>query len=336
MDNENMQQNKIVLYQSDDGLVSVDVVFHDETFWLTQRAMGELFSIDRSVITKHLKNIFESEELAEKSVSANFAHTASDGKTYNTQFYNLDAIIAVGYRVNSKSATQFRRWATTTLKEYIIKGFVLNDEMLKNGKSFGKDYFNELLERIREIRMSERRLYLQITDIFALAIDYNTKSELVKTFFAFIQNKLHYAIAGRTAAEIIHGRADKDAPNMGLNNWKLAPEGKILRTDVTVAKNYLNEDELHKLRLAVTAFLDIAQSRAEREIPTDMRKWLEIMDSYLDLNEYPKLQDAGRISKKDADEKAISEYTEFRVKQDTEYVGDFEREVSKAIAKLKP
>ena len=334
METQNVEQNKVILYQSDDGLVSVDVFFHDETFWLTQKAMSELFDVGIPAISKHLKNIYDEQELSMNSTISKMETVQQEGGREVKRlvdFYNLDAIIAVGYRVNSKSATQFRRWATNTLKEYIIKGFVLNDEMLKNGKPFGKDYFNELLERIREIRISERRLYLQITDIFATASDYNARSELTQEFFAFIQNKLHYAITGKTAAEIIYGRADKELPSMGLNNWKLAPEGKILRTDVTVAKNYLNQDELHKLRLAVTAFLDIAQSRAERGIPTDMKRWIEIMDGYLDLNEYPKLKDAGRISKKDADEKALNEYSEFRVKQDAEYIGDFEKAVIKEL-----
>ena len=341
--NTNMEQNNIILYKSNDGLVSVNVLFHDETFWLTQKIMSELFSVEVHTINEHLKNIFLSEELQEVSTIRKSRIVQKEGNrdvSRELTFYNLDAIIAVGYRVNSKSATHFRRWATASLREYIVKGFILNDEMLKNGRQFGKDYFQELLERIREIRMSERRLYLQITDIFATASDYNAKNDLVREFFAFIQNKLHYAITGKTAAEIIYGRADKNLPNMGLNNWKLAPEGKILSTDVTVAKNYLNEDELRKLRLAVTAFLDIAQSRAERGIPTDMKQWLGIMDGYLDLNEYPKLRDAGQISKKDAETKALNEYSIFRVKQDEEYIGDFEKAAINELIdhgnKLKP
>ena len=346
---ENIEQNnelrlqheaEFLFFTAPDGKIKIEVWFADETIWLTQKRMAELFDVEIPTINYHLKEIFKSGELDENSVIRKYLTTAADGKTYNTQFYNLDAIISVGYRINSMRATAFRKWATEVLRSYMIKGFALDDERLKNGTHFGKDYFQELLERIREIRMSERRLYLQITDIFALASDYDKKSELANEFFAFIQNKLHYAITGKTAAEIIYGRADKTLPNMGLNNWKLAPEGKILRTDVTVAKNYLNEEELRKLRLAVTAFLDIAQSRAERKIPTDMRQWLGIMDGYLDLNEYPKLKDAGRISKKDADAKALNEYSEFRIKQDAEHIGDFEREVSKAIMekndKIKP
>jgi len=331
---------EFLFFTAPDGKIEIEVWFADETVWLTQKTIGELFDTSKQNISYHLQEIFKSGELEENSVVKEFLTTAADGKAYNTKFYNLDAIISVGYRVNSIRATAFRKWATGVLRNYMVKGFALDDERLKNGSHFGKDYFQELLERIREIRMSERRLYLQITDIFALASDYDKKSELAHEFFAFIQNKLHYAITGMTAAEIIYGRADKAMPNMGLNNWKLSPEGKILRTDVTVAKNYLNEDELHKLRLAVTTFLDIAQSRAERKIPTDMSQWLGIMDGYLDLNAYPKLKAAGRISKKDADAKALNEYAEFRIKQDAEHIGDFEREISRAITEkgdiLKP
>ena len=340
MDNiENLQQDKILLYNTDNGSVHIDVLFYDETFWLTQKVMAELFSTTSQNITIHLKNIFDEAELSEDATCKEFLQVQIEGNrevSRSIKYYNLDAIIAVGYRVNSKQATQFRRWATERLKEYIIKGFVLNDDMLKNGKPFGKDYFDELLERIREIRLSERRLYLQITDIFALSYDYNTKNELTREFFAFIQNKLHYAVTGKTAAEIISERANKLKPNMGLHNWKLSPSGKVLRADVTVAKNYMNEDELHSLRLAVTAFLDIAQSRAEREIPTDMKQWINIMDGYLDLSDYPKLKNAGTISKKDADTKALKEFSEFRIKQDKEYIGDFEREVRETIKKIKP
>lgn len=331
---------EFLFFATPDGKIEIEVWYSDDTIWLTQKRMAELFDVESNTVTYHLQEIFKSGELEENSVTRIFRATAADGKKYNTKFYNLDAIISVGYRVNSMRATAFRKWATEVLRSYMIKGFALDDERLKNGTHFGKDYFHELLERIREIRLSERRLYLQVTDIFSLASDYDKKSELAHEFFAFIQNKLHYAITGMTAAEIISGRADKMKPHMGLHNWKLSPDGKVLRTDVTVAKNYLNEDELHKLRLAVTAFLDIAQSRAEREIPTDMRQWLGIMDGYLDLNAYPKLKDAGRVSKKNADAKALNEFSEFRAKQDAEYVGDFEREVSKAMnekeGKLKP
>lgn len=320
---------EFLFYSSPDGKLHIEVFYAGETVWLTQKRMGVLFGVDRTVITKHLGNIFEDKELDEKAVSAKFAHTAADGKTYNTQFYNLDAIISVGYRTNSLQATAFRKWATATLREYMVKGFVLDDERLAQGTHFGKDYFEELLERIREIRLSERRIYLKVTDIFALASDYDKTSEIAKEFFAFIQNKLHYAIAGKTAAEIIHGRADKNKGHMGLQTWKSAPDGKILRTDVTVAKNYLGKSELQQLQLTVTAFLDIAENRANRGIPTSMAQWIGLMDGYLDLNDYPKLQNAGQISKKAADAKALAEYDEFRIRQDREFVGDFEKEVKR-------
>ena len=232
-------------------------IFAEENFWMTQKTMGQLFDVDRSVITKHLKNIFTEGELNTEAVCANFAHTADDGKTYNTNYYNLDAIIAVGYRVNSKKATQFRIWATQTLKEFILKGFVLNDDMLKNSRPFGKDYFDELLERIREIRASERRAYQKIADVFEqCSSDYNSNSEETKTFYAFVQNKMHYAITGKTAAEIIHDRADSEKPTMGLTNWKASPHGKIIKSDITVAKNYLNEKELDRLNRIITMYID--------------------------------------------------------------------------------
>ena len=233
----------IILYELENHQETISVTFKDETFWLTQKAMSELFGVDRTVITKHLNNIFDDEELDKNSVCANFAHTAADGKNYNTNFYNLDAIIAVGYRVNSKQATRFRQWATATLKEYITKGFVLNDDMLKNGKPFGKDYFKELLERVRSIRASERRIYQQITDIYAeCSIDYDRQSPTTKDFYAMIQNKFHYAITGKTAAEIIYSNADHTKEHMGLTTWKNAPDGRILKKDVSVAKNYLSQD----------------------------------------------------------------------------------------------
>ena len=320
---------EFLFYSSPDGKLHIEVFYAGETVWLTQKRMAELFGVDRSVITKHLGNIFDDKELDESSVSAKFAHTATDGKTYNTQFYNLDAIISVGYRTNSLQATAFRKWATATLSEYMVKGFVLDDERLAQGTHFGKDYFEELLERIREIRLSERRIYLKVTDIFALASDYDKTSEIAKEFFAFIQNKLHYAIAGETAAELIHSRADKAKPHMGLQTWKQAPDGKVMRTDVTVAKNYLGKSELQQLQLTVTAFLDIAENRANRGLLTTMAQWLGLMDGYLDLNEYPKLQNAGKISKKTADTKALAEYDKFRIRQDREFVGDFEKEVKR-------
>ncbi len=240
------EQSDIILYTTPEGDVKIDVFFQDETVWLTQKRIAELFAVDRSVITKHLGNIFNEQELDKNSVSAFFAHTALDGKQYKTKFYNLDAIIAVGYRVNSKTATKFRIWATQTLREFVIKGFVLDDKRLKNGSHFGKDYFENLLERIREIRASERRFYQKVTDLYATSVDYDANDETTQDFFATVQNKLHWAIAGQTAAEIVVGRADSKKPHMGLTNWKYSPEGKILKSDVSIAKNYLNRDEIGK------------------------------------------------------------------------------------------
>ena len=320
---------EFLFYSGPDGKQHIEVFYAGETVWLTQKRMAELFGVEVNTINYHLKEVFGSGELDSDSVIRKFRTTAADGKKYLTAFYNLDAIISVGYRVNSLQATAFRKWATATLREYMVKGFVLDDERLAQGTHFGKDYFEELLERIREIRLSERRIYLKVTDIFALSSDYDKTSDIAKEFFAFIQNKLHYAAAGGTAAEIIHSRADKSKPHMGLQSWKAAPDGKILRTDVTVAKNYLGKSELQQLQLTVTAFLDIAQNRAERGLPTSMAQWLGIMDGYLDLNEYPKLQNAGNISKKQADNKALAEYDVFRVQQDKEFIGDFEREAKR-------
>ena len=320
---------EFLFYSGPDGKQHIEVFYAGETVWLTQKRMAELFGVEVNTINYHLKEVFGSGELDADSVIRKFRTTAADGKKYLTAFYNLDAIISVGYRVNSLQATAFRKWATATLREYMVKGFVLDDERLAQGTHFGKDYFEELLERIREIRLSERRIYLKVTDIFVLASDYDKTSDIAKEFFAFIQNKLHYAVAGGTAAEIIHSRADKSKPHMGLQSWKAAPDGKILRTDVTVAKNYLGKSELQQLQLTVTAFLDIAQNRAERGLPTSMAQWLSIMDGYLDLNEYPKLQNAGNISKKQADTKALAEYDVFRVQQDKEFIGDFEKEAKR-------
>ena len=250
-----------LMYTGSDGKVNVEVCIQDETVWLTQKTLAELFGKDRSVITKHLKSIFEGGELVQSSVCANFAHTAADGKNYQTLYYNLDAIIAVGYRVNSYQATQFRIWATGVLKEYIIKGFAMDDQRLKQGKTvFGKDYFDELLERIREIRASERRFYQKITDIYALSADYDKHAPVTKEFFASVQNKLHWAITGKTAAEIIYDSADAHKLYMGLTNWKQAPDGKILKSDVSVAKNYLSKAHIEELNRIVSAYLEIGRA----------------------------------------------------------------------------
>ena len=294
------KESEIIFYQGDDGNIKIEVFYHDETFWMTQKKMGELFGVQRPAITKHLKNIFESNELEEKSVSSIMEHTAEDEKKYKTTFYNLDAIIAVGYRVNSNKATKFRIWATKVLKEFITKGFVLDDERLKQGRHFGKDYFDELLERIREIRASERRFYQKITDIYALSIDYDSTDTLTKDFFATVQNKLHWAITGKTAAEIIYSLADAKKLYMGLTNWRHAPDGKILKSDISIAKNYLNEQHIKELNRIVSAYLDLAENRAERQIPTNMQDWINFLHQFLELSNYPILKDKGKISSLEA------------------------------------
>jgi len=274
-----------IFYSSKNGEVKIEVILKDETVWLSQKAMARLFNVKRPAITKHLKNIFETEELEEGSVSSILEHTAADGKTYKTKFYNLDAIIAVGYRVNSYQATQFRIWATRTLREFMIKGYVLDDERLKQGnRLFGKDYFEELLERIREIRASERRFYQKITDIYALSVDYDKNSPITKEFFSTVQNKLHWAITGKTAAEMIYGSADAKRANMGLTSWKRAPEGKVLKSDVTIAKNYLNRPHIHELNRLVSAYLDLAENRAKRNILTTMEEWVGFLNGFLELS----------------------------------------------------
>lgn len=313
----------------------VSVLFREESFWMPQKAIAELFAVQVPAISKHLKSIFESGELEEDSVVSVLETTAADGKNYKTRFYSLDAIIAVGYRVNSYQATQFRIWATKTLKEFVTKGFVLNDERLKQGSAFGKDYFDELLERIREIRASERRFYLKITDIYALAIDYDSKAPITKEFFASVQNKLTWAITGKTAAETIYSSADASLPSMGLSSWKAAPDGKVLKSDVTVAKNYLSEVHLKELNRIVSAYLDLAENRAERGIPMKMADWATFLDSFLELSSYPILKDKGKVSALEAKLHAETAFEEFRKEQDINYVSDFEREVARLTGKNK-
>ena len=323
-------ENKIIFYQSQDSNVVIDVTYFEENFWLTQKLLAQLFGVAVPAISKHLKNIFESGELIEAAVVSKMETTAADGKNYATSFYNLDAIIAVGYRVNSKQATQFRIWATQTLKEYIIKGFVLNDEMLKNGKPFGKDYFDELLERIREIRSSERRLYQKLGDIFEqCSADYNKEAEETKLFYKMVQNKLHFAVTGKTAAEIVYTRADKTKDFMGLTSWKKAPEGKVLKSDVTIAKNYLQENEIGDLNLLVSAYLDLAEFQARRNQLMNMQDWLKRTNTFLESNELGLLPNAGNISHEQAVEKAHSEYEQFRIEQDKKYISDLDREIKK-------
>lgn len=280
-----MNQHEIILYQIENTNICVNVMFENETFWMTQKAMAELFDVNVPAISKHLTNIYDEEELIKKSTVSKMEIVQKEGQRNvkrMQEFYNLDAIIAVGYRVNSKKATRFRQWATKTLKEYIIKGFVLNDDMLKNGNPFGKDYFDELLERIREIRASERRAYQKITDIFEqCSYDYDKNSEITKNFYAFVQNKLHFAVTGKTAAELIYERADSEKPAMGLTTWKDAPDGKVLKRDIGIAKNYLNEKELSRLNRLVTMFIDYAELMAEDEILMSMQDWVEQTNQFL-------------------------------------------------------
>ncbi len=327
---EETREGEIILYTTPDGAAKVEVFFQEETFWLSQRRMAELFNVDVRTISEHLQSIFESGELRQDAVIRKIRSTAADGKSYLTNFYHLDAIIAVGYRVNSRQATQFRIWATQVLREFIIKGFVLDDERLKQGKRFGKDYFDELLERIREIRASERRFYLKITDIYEqCSIDYNRDAEITQTFFKTVQNKLHWAITKQTAAEIIASRADASKPHMGLTTWKNAPHGKIMKSDVSVAKNYLNEKEIKALERVVTMFLDYAENQAARQIPMKMKDWVEKLDAFLKFNEYDILQNAGKVSHEVAKALAEEEYSKFRVIQDRSYESDFERATKK-------
>lgn len=327
------QEHEIVLYQIDDTNVCVSVIYKDETFWLTQKAMAELFDCTPDNISLHLKNIYKEGELEENSTAEIFSVVQKEGKRdvrRNVTCYNLDAIIAVGYRVNSMKATRFRQWATKTLKEYITKGFVLNDDMLKNGKPFGKDYFDELLERIREIRASERRAYQKIADVFEqCSYDYDKNSEITRAFYAFVQNKLHFAVTGKTAAELIHERVDADKPTMGLTTWKGAPDGKILKRDVVVAKNYLNEKELSKLNRLVTMFIDYAELMAEDEVLMSMQDWVDQTDQFLKNNRRTVLPDKGSISHDEAVKKASKEYEIFRVRQDQEYVSEFDKQTEK-------
>lgn len=329
------QHNDIIFYTSPEGNVKVEVLYNNETFWLSQKAMAELFGVKVPAISKHLTNIFETNELAAKAVVSILETTASDGKTYKITYYSLDAIIAVGYRVNSINATQFRIWATQTLREYIIKGFVLDDERLKQGKRFGKDYFEELLDRIREIRASERRFYLKITDIYEqCSIDYKKDAEITQQFFKTVQNKLHFAISGKTAAQLIAERASADKPNMGLQTWKNSPSGKVLKGDISVAKNYLIEKEIKELERIVSMYLDYAENQAARQIPMKMQDWVEKLDAFLQFNEYQILKDAGNVSHEVAVKLAEKEYEKFRVIQDQNFESDFDRAVKKIIPKL--
>lgn len=320
-----MEKLEILLYGTPESRTTIEVFFEHETFWLSQKKMAELFGVETHTVNYHLKEIFKSGELEESSVIRIFRITAADGKNYNTQFYNLDAIIAVGYRVNSYEATHFRIWATKTLKEFIIKGFVMDDERLKQGKKFGKDYFEELLERIREIRASERRFYQKITDIYAqCSVDYDSKAETTLLFYKTVQNKLHWAITGQTAAEIIVSRAKSTNPNMGLTTWKNSPSGKIMKTDVGIAKNYLQVEEIDELNRIVVMYLDYAENQAKRQIAMSMKEWIEKLDGFLQFNDYKVLKDAGKISHEIALKLAEQEFEKYRVIQDTNFESDFD------------
>lgn len=318
-----------ILYTSQDGEVRVDVFVNDETVWLTQKAMQELFDRSKSTVSEHISNVFKEGELEENQVVRKFRTTADDGKDYEVSYYNLDVIISVGYRIKSQRGTQFRIWATKTLKEFIIKGFVIDDKRLKQGgQVFGKDYFDELLERIREIRASERRFYQKITDIYAqCSIDYDQKSDLTLNFYKTVQNKLHWAITGNTAAEIIDNRANAENPNMGLTSWKNSPDGKILKSDTSIAKNYLSEKEISELNRLVELYLNFAELQAERNIPMKMNEWVEALDSFLKINRYSLLNNTGKISHDLAIKKAESEYSKYRIIQDQKFISDFDKEV---------
>lgn len=326
MDDESKIQNTL-LYIGEQGEVSIDVIIDQEgeTFWATQKTMAEVFNVKRNTINYHLKNIFLEGELDEKSVIRKIRTTASDGKSYVNYFYNLDAIISVGYRVNSKNATHFRIWATGVLKEYMIKGFVLDDELLKNGSRFGKDYFDNLLERIRDIRSSERRVYEKVTDLFATSYDYNPKADISVSFFKCVQSKLHYAISGLTPPELIKERADSKKEHMGLTTWRDAPDGKIMLSDVNVAKNYLSQEEISELNRVVNMYIDYAENQAIRHKAMSMKDWASRLDKFLEFNEYQILNGKGSISRSEADRFVKEEFEKFKPIQDRNYVSDYNK-----------
>ena len=309
------------LQEKDKG---IHIRYENETLWMTQKAMAELFDVQRPAITKHLLNIFEDKELEKNSVCSKMEHTANDGKKYQTEYYNLDAIISVGYRVNSLRATQFRRWATNVLKTFTIQGYVLDKERMKNGSFIDKDYFEKLLEEIREIRLSERRFYQKVTDIYATSVDYDKKSPISIDFFKKVQNKMHYAVSNQTASEIIYNRVNAEKEHMGLTSWKNSPNGKIMESDVLIAKNYLSKDEIKDLEGIVSAFLELAENRARRHIPMTMEDWVNLIDKYLLLDNRDILKDAGKISHDIACDKALTEFEKYRIKQDRLYKSDFD------------
>lgn len=324
-------EDRIILYQEDDRNVNVNVYYKNETYWLTQKSMAELFETSSDNISLYLKNIFSEEELSEFSTTEEFSVVQKEGARNvkrMLKFYNLDAIIAVGYRVNSKKATKFRQWATKTLREYIIKGFALNDDMLKNGKPFGQDYFKELLERVRSIRASERRIWQQITDIFAeCSIDYDVHTDIVDNFYAMVQNKFHYAITGQTVAEIIYNNADSTKEHMGLTTWKNAPSGRVLKSDVSIAKNYLNEKQIKQLERAVSGYFDYIEDLIERENVFTMEDFVKSINEFLSFRRYDVLTHSGKITSKSAKEKANSEYDKFNKTQ--KILSDFDKRIKK-------
>ena len=327
-----MKNNQLIFYSTPQGNIKVEVIFEEETFWLSQKRIADLFSVDVRTINEHLQNIYGTGELEKDSTIRKFRIVQKEGSRQvarDVDFYKLDSIIAVGYRVNSAQATQFRIWATNTLKEFITKGFVLDDERLKQGKSFGNDYFDELLERIREIRASERRFYQKITDLYALSVDYSKEAETTKDFFASVQNKLHWAITGKTASEIIYSTADAKKIYMGLKTWKYAPDGKILKSDVAVAKNYLNEAHISELNRIVSAYLDLAENNALRQQLMYMKDWSKFLINFLQLSNYPILKDKGKVTMLEAKLKAENEFEKFRVIQDRNYESDFDKEIKK-------
>ncbi|SFV54329.1 Putative DNA-binding protein in cluster with Type I restriction-modification system [hydrothermal vent metagenome] len=325
---------EFLLYTTPSSDVKVEIFMHDETVWLPQKRMAELFAVQRPAITKHLKNIFQSGELDEDAVSSILEHTAEDGKNYQTKYYNLDAILSVGYRVNSSQATQFRIWATKILKEYIIKGFAMDDDRLKNGSHFGKDYFKELLERVRSIRASERRIYQQITDIFAeCSFDYDKNAQTTKEFYATVQNKFHFAITGKTAAEIVYENADASKPYMGLMTWKNAPAGRVLKSDTHIAKNYLSEEEIKKLERTIGAYFDYIERLIENREKLSMQDVSASVNKFLEFNEYRVLEGHGKVSHAKAVQKASKIYEDFNKVQKIE--SDFDKEMKKILNKDK-
>lgn len=324
---------EFLIFTTQSGADGIEVRYEDENIWLTQKLMAALFGVTVPTINEHLKNIFADGELQQDSVIRKFRTTASDGKKYNTNFYNIDAIISVGYRVNSKRATQFRQWATQVLREFAVKGYVLDQKRMENGSFLGEDYFERLLEEIREIRLSERRFYQKITDIYATSVDYNKDAPTTREFFAKVQNKLHFAIHGHTAAELIMRRADSNKEQMGLTSWEYSPDGKILKTDISVAKNYLSQDELESLGRIVNSYLELAEERARRKIPMTMEDWAQRLDLFLEFDDRDILRDSGKVTAQIAKEFAESEFEKYRIIQDRLFESDFDREIKRIQGK---